>query len=108
MTGISKMPMMNDFVLTAALYSRAAMTRTLRMRLYLLMLFRLRDADKNIVQRRVSHLEMLDAAALHERGEQPLRVGLPFQTQLLPAAQVAHVHDTRQAGPGRAAVFQAH
>src|SRR5579885_2009153 len=76
---------MNDFVLTAARYSRTAMVSALRM----VLLFRIDpgNADENVVQRRPSQLKVSHLAALHERCQDLLRVGATLQAQLLEAAE---------------------
>src|SRR5260370_36575119 len=83
-TGIITRPMMNALVRTAARYSRTAITNVLRMGGHLRR--RLRgpgNAHKDVVESRPRHLKVTHAAALHQLGEQLLRVGVALQAQLL-------------------------
>src|SRR6266852_5348822 len=63
-SGNIKTLMMNDLVRTAALYSRTAITNTLRMAV--LLIARAGDADKDVLQRRPGQLEMTDLAPRHQ------------------------------------------
>src|SRR5262245_16668726 len=69
----------NDLARTAALYSRAAMTRILRMDLFLHV--RRGDANKNVVQRRPGQLEVPNRPTLHQHIQDLLRVRVRLQTQ---------------------------
>src|SRR5438552_17097878 len=95
---------MNDLVRTAARYSRTAMTRTLRMGH--LLDFGAGNADEDVVERGAGELEMADPAAIHEQGEDSLRIGPAIEPQLLPAAEVGHLGDARKLGQ-RVAPFDA-
>src|SRR5262249_33086768 len=75
MTGISTREIRNALVRTAALYSRAAMTRTLRTgHLAGRGVLGGGDADEDVVQRRPGQLEVAAPAALHQPAQQLLRV----------------------------------
>src|SRR6516225_1979356 len=86
--------MRNALVLTAAWYSRAAITSVLRMAD--VPCLRIRDADKDVVQRRPGQLEVADLAAGHQVRQQPLRVTATLQAQLLPAAEIGRLDNPRQ------------
>src|SRR5438034_7393325 len=80
-TGIRTRLIRNARVRTAARYSRAAMTSTLRM--LALLAFRTGDAHEDVVQRRPRQLEMPHRAALHQRRQQLLRIGAAIEAQFL-------------------------
>src|SRR5215471_18177187 len=78
----------NALVRTAARYSRTAMTQVLR--IGTLSLLGPGDADEDLLECGPGHLEVAHPAALQQQGQQTLRVGVAFQAQLLPAAEVRH------------------
>src|SRR5437773_6694678 len=87
--GMISRPTMKALVRTAAVYSREAMTNSLRMAVALR--FRGRDADEDVVQRRPGQLEVTHRAALHQSRQDHLRVGAAVEPHLLPAAEVRHL-----------------
>src|SRR5581483_558089 len=82
----------NALVRTAARYSRTATTNILRM--VVLLRVRSGDADEDVVQRWLANLEVPQAAALHQMGQDCLRVRLGGQPQFLIAAKVRYFDDT--------------
>src|SRR5262249_2131527 len=104
-SGMATRPMMKVLVRTAALYSRAATTSILRMS-GLLLVGRPGDAHEDVMQARAGQLEVAHPAALHEPGEQFLRVGPRVEPDFLPAPEVGHLGDARQVGQSGTAFEQ--
>src|SRR5438093_339393 len=101
MIGMISRLMMNVLVRTAAVYSREAMTQILRMMRSQNgglgdVLVRRRDADKDVVQRRLRQLEVQHPAAADQRAEHALRIPAALQAQLLQPAEVRHLGHPRQ------------
>ena len=59
--------------------------------------FRTRDADKNVVQGRLHHLEPADTRLCDNRGEELLGIFTTLQEQFLDLPQVGHPFDSGQA-----------
>src|SRR5690242_5975469 len=93
--GISSRLIMNALVRTAAVYSRAAMTKSLRM--IVPHGVTARDADEDVLERRPGHLEVTHGTAFDEAGEDLLRVGRAVETEFLHVAVVCHLDHPRQA-----------
>src|SRR6187431_2258864 len=91
---------MNALVLTAAAYSRAAMTRILRKDGFSLQVDALhvwrRDAHEDVLQAGVRLLEVRHPPAPHQRLQQRLAVALLAEAQLLRLAEVGDAHHARQ------------
>src|SRR5262249_45901974 len=93
-SGISSRLTKNALVRTVALYSRAAIMNGLRMGD--LLLGGTRDADEDVVQRGMDHLEVQHRAASHQRRQHVLRVAAVVQAQLLAATIIGDLDDARQ------------
>src|SRR5262245_30227937 len=100
MIGISKRPIRNVLVRTAALYSRAATTRILRMLFALVdggrgavaqRLGRTGDAHKDVVQGGARQLEVAHGATLRQHSEDALRIRARVEPQFLKIAKVGHL-----------------
>src|SRR6266542_3975730 len=110
MSGISKRPIRNVLVRTAALYSRTATTIILRMLFALAggsrgtvteRLGRAGDTHEDVVQRGARQLEVAHSAALRQGRQDALRVGTWVKTQLLEFAEVSHLGHARQSAEVR-------
>src|SRR4029077_16687658 len=87
--------MRKDLVRTAALYSRLAMTNTLRMAIVLL--GGARNADEDVLQRRSDQFEMANRSPGHQFGKSFLRIGCRRTPQFLKAPKIRHVRHSRNA-----------
>src|SRR5437016_9157413 len=114
-SGISVKLTRNDFVRTAARYSRTAMTIVLRMTgllgfLHLPLTLALSpqrergvgrrgDANKDVVQGRVGYLKMANRSPRHQGRQHRLRIRASLQAKLLSAAEVHDFGYTRESVP---------
>src|SRR5262249_5216463 len=92
-TGMTTRVMTNVLVRTTAKYSRTATTSILRMELILCRVVRLSDADEDVVQGRLTYLEVAHSTALHEIAQKGLSVRLRREAQFLPAAKVRNLNN---------------
>src|SRR3989442_80544 len=106
MIGIASKVMRKALDRTAAWYSREATTNILRMRQ--LPHGGSRNAQEDVVQRRARDLEVPHPAALHQRGEHGLRIGVARDAQFLQPAVIVHVFHARDAGKIGRVPFQPH